>query len=166
MDCILQNAHKKTIKVAFFKGSISSRLHTFVRWWTKSTYSHAEIVLDKGHTWVSISPFLYSKVEKRTDVRECSEDWDFLEIPVSDTQLSALEDFIEETVGDGYDWFGMISSQLLPLIIKGKRKWYCSQWIAHALAHAGIFKWSKVGIYDTPDLHPGRLYDILQIISK
>lgn len=155
-----------TVRVAFFKGDRDSRLHRFVRWWTKSKYSHAEIVLDESKTWVSISPFLYSKVEKRTDVLEDSDNWDFLEINVTQKQLDALEDFIEETVGDGYDWFGMISSQLLPLIIKGKRRWYCSQWIAHALAHAGIFKWSKVGIYDTPDLHPGRLYEILSIISK
>lgn len=156
----------QTIKVAFFKGDREARLHRFVRWWTKSKYSHAEIVLDSDKTWVSISPFLYSKVEKRTGVLADKDNWDFLEIPVTEKQMAALEDFIEETVGDGYDWFGMISSQLLPLIIKGKRRWYCSQWIAHALAHAGIFKWSKVGIYDTPDLHPGRLYDILRIISK
>lgn len=157
---------RQTIKVAFFKGSTDSRLHRFVRWWTKSTYSHAEIVLDEGKTWISISPFLFSKIQKRTEVVEPECDWDFLEIPVSKCQLAALEDFIEETMGDGYDWFGMISSQLLPLIIKGKRKWYCSQWIAHALAHAGIFKWSKVGMYDVPDLHPGRLYEILRVISK
>ena len=160
------NETRQTIKVAFFKGYPDSRLHKFVRWWTKSRYSHAEIVLDQGTTWVSISPFLFSKIQKRTDVLEPEEHWDFLEIVVTASQLSALEDFIDETVGDGYDWFGMISSQLLPLIIKGKRRWYCSQWIAHALAHAGIFKWSKVGIYEIPDLHPGKLYDILRVISK
>jgi hypothetical protein len=33
--------------------------------------------------------------------------------------------------------------------------------IAHALSHAGIVKWKKLGIYEFPDLHPGRLYDIL-----
>ena len=166
MEYALKNETAKTIKVAFFKGSQDSRLHRFVRWWTKSEYSHAEIVLDSDQTWISISPFLYSKVEKRTGVYEESGDWDFLEIPVTEKQLVALEDFIEETVGDGYDWLGMISSQLLPLIIKGKRRWYCSQWIAHALAHAGIFKWYKVGIYEIPDLHPGRLYNILKFISK
>lgn len=162
----MKNDRNKTIKVAFFVGSEYSRVHRFVRWWTKSTYSHAEIVLPESNTWVSISPFLYSKVEKRTDVNERLEDWEFLEIPVTNRQLEALEDFINETVGDGYDWFGMISSQLLPLIIKGKRRWYCSQWIAHALAHAGIFKWYNVGIYDIPDLHPGKLYDLLSTISK
>ena len=161
----MKDDSKNYIRVAFFKGEQLGRLHRFVRWWTKSEYSHAEIVLNEN-VWVSISPFLCSKVEKRTNVQENIDDWDFLDIQVTKSHLSSLEDFIEETVGDGYDWFGMISSQLLPLIIKGKRRWYCSQWIAHALAHAGIFKWSKVGIYEIPDLHPGRLYEILGIISK
>ena len=73
----------------------------------------------------------------------------------------ALKDFISETTGDGYDWPGMLLSQVLPFIIKGKGRWYCSSWIAHALSHAGIVKWKKLGIYEFPDLHPGRLYDIL-----
>jgi hypothetical protein len=33
--------------------------------------------------------------------------------------------------------------------------------IAHALSHAGIVKWKRLGIYEFPDLNPGRLHDIL-----
>ena len=57
------------IKVAFFKGDGDWHNH-IVRWWTKSPYSHAELVLPDGKTWISIRPFLTSKVAKRTKKRK------------------------------------------------------------------------------------------------
>jgi hypothetical protein len=148
------------IQIAFFKGDKNEWHHRFVRWWTKSPYSHAEIVLD-GDTWVSISPFLFTRVAARVRTHVPPEDWDYLDFKVTPEELHALKDFISETTGDGYDWPGMLLSQVLPFIIKGKGRWYCSSWIAHALSHAGIVKWKKLGIYEFPDLHPGRLHDIL-----
>jgi hypothetical protein len=153
------------IRIAFFKGDKSEWHHRFVRWWSKSPYSHAEIVLSDGQTWVSISPFLYTRVAARVRTHVSESDWDYLDFMITESELNALRDFISETTGDGYDWPGMLLSQVLPFIIKGKGRWYCSSWIAHALSHAGIVKWKRLGIYEFPDLHPGRLYDILSQIA-
>jgi len=154
------------IRIAFFKGNKHEHHHRFIRWWCKSLYSHAEIVLDDGQTWVSISPFLYSRVTARVRTAVDQNDWDFIDFSVTDDELRALKDFISETTGDSYDWVGMLLSQILPVIVKGKGRWYCSSWIAHALSHSGIVRWRKLGIYELPDLHPGRLHGILSQVQE
>lgn len=154
------------IKVAFFKDRGRSAHHKFIRWWTGSQYSHAELVLNDDETWVSISPFIYSKVGARLKTSFDKSEWDFIEFKISDRQLESLKDFISETTGDGYDWIGMLLSQVLPVIVKSRGKWYCSSWIAHALSHAGILKWRRLGIYEIPDLHPGRLFFLLSASKK
>ncbi len=78
--------------------------------------------------------------------------------------MQSLKEFIAETTGDGYDWPGMLLSQVLPCIIKSRGRWYCSSWIAHALSHSSVISFRKAGIYEIPDLHPGKLFAILSKI--
>ena len=149
------------IYIAFYKDG-EGKCHKLIRWWTKSVFSHVELVLPDKRTWVSISPFLSSRVAPRIKYKiEDPEKWEFVEFPVSKDQLDSLYDFIEHTQGSRYDWFGMLLSQFTPYLIKRKEKWYCSEWIAHALVKSGVIHWSTLKIYDTPDLHPGKLYKLL-----
>lgn len=150
------------IKIAFFKGDQKVFHHRFIRWWTGSIYSHVELLLD-NETWVSISPFLYSKVGARIKTHYEKSDWDFISFHISDAQLYALKDFISETTGDGYDWIGMLLSQIGPFMVKRRGRWYCSQWVFSALNYSGIFKLRSSKIYETPGLNPGKLFDLLLI---
>jgi hypothetical protein len=156
------------VKVAFYKskGDWKNRI---IRWWTKSPYSHVELILPDESTWVSISPMLTSTVSKRNiDTVNSLDDWDFLSFelswrkPVREYQLKQLYNFIEETEGARYDWLGMILSQMCPYLIKHRDKWYCSEWIAHALVKARLVDWGKLQIYSTPNLSPGKLYNLLE----
>lgn len=156
----------ETIKIAFFKGSRHKFHHRFIRWWTKSPYSHAEIVLDNGQTWIAISPFVFTGVAARIRTSVPDDEWDYLEFHITPEELYALKDFVAETTSDSYDWFGMILSQITPFIVKGKGKWYCSSWISHALVHAGIVRLKRLGIYEIANLHPGKLYEILSQIAS
>ncbi len=156
------------IRIAFYKGKGNWK-NKIIRWWTKSPYSHAELVLPNGVTWVSISPLLTGKVSARSVYQvENLKDWDFLSFelswrePVRNYQLAQLHGFIAETDGCKYDWKGMILSQMLPYLIKHRDRWYCSEWIGHALVKARVVKWSKLQIYRTPNLSPGKLYEILK----
>ncbi len=158
----------KEIKVAFYKGD-DSRIHKIIRWWTGSIYSHAELVMPDGKTWISISPFLTSKVSRRNgSTVKNIEDWDFLSFklswrkPVEKYQMDQLDRFIKNTEGKRYDWTGMILSQVTPYLIKHKSRWYCSEWIAHALVNSRILMWDDAKIYRTPNLSPGKLYEILK----
>jgi len=155
------------IKIAFYKGK-PGFLHKVIRWWTKSSYSHAELIMPDDKTWVSISPFLTSRVASRQkDTIDNPDDWDYLTFdlnwrkPVREYQLRQLDKFIAETGGCKYDWVGMLMSQFCPYLIKRRDKWYCSEWIAHALVNSRIVMWDDIRIYDTPDLSPGKLYDVL-----
>ena len=156
------------IRVAFYKGAGDWK-NKIIRWWTKSPYSHAELILPDGVTWVSISPFLTATVSSRSISEvENLNDWDFLTFdlswrePVKDYQVRQLYSFIEETRGAKYDWVGMILSQIFPYLIKHRDRWYCSEWIAHALVKARVVKWDSLQIYRTPNLSPGKLYETLK----
>ncbi len=155
------------IKVAFYKGK-GGRIHKIIRWWTKSPYSHAELIMPDNITWISISPFLSSRVSARIrSTIENPQDWDYLTFklnhrePVKNYQLSQLYKFIEMTQGSKYDWVGMIVSQFCPYLIKRRDRWYCSEWIAHALVNSRIIMWDDLKLYGTPDLSPGKLHELL-----
>ena len=70
------------IKVAFYKGK-GNCVNTIVRWWTNSVYSHAELILDDNITWIGISPFVKSKINKRIKLDVEYSDWDFYEFDVT-----------------------------------------------------------------------------------
>ena len=147
------------IKIAFFKGE-GEFVNRIVRWWTKSPYSHAELILPDGVTQIGISPFLKSEVSARRKNITNLDEWDFIEFDISEEQNDTIMQFYEETKGNRYDWFGMVASQFIPFVVKQKGHWYCSEWIAYALRIAGVFDWKAIKIYDQHDLSPGTLYRI------
>ena len=104
------------IRIAFYKGRGDWK-NAIVRWWTKSEYSHADLVLPDGVTWVGISPFIKSVVSKRIFLDYDQSEWDFIDIHISAEQYSVIMDFFQETSGQKYDWIGMLCSQFLPFKI-------------------------------------------------
>ena len=141
------------IKIAFFKGAKKSFLHRFIRWYTKSIYSHAELIMPGDEQWVGISPFLTSRVgirEKNISPENQKENWDYLTFTLN----------WREPVRE-YQFNQLIISNLTPFLVKKRDKWYCSEWIAHALVNARIVMWDDMDLYDTPEMSPGKLYDLL-----
>ena len=149
------------IKVAFYRGR-GGFFERIIKWWTKSPYSHAELILPDGVTWISISPFLTSKVAARTKEEWNKDEWDFVELKVTEQQVKIIQEFYEYTKGCKYDWIGMLLSQFLPFHIKRKGKWYCSEWIAYALRISCTIDWRIIKIYDRADLSPAVLYNIVR----
>ena len=153
------------IKIAFYKGK-GNFINGIVRWWTSSIYSHAEIILPDGITWIGISPFLKSKVASRKKIIIDHSEWDFIDIDVNQEQLDIMMEFFADTEGHGYDWIGMLLSQFLPCKIKHKKRWYCSEWIAYALRIACVIDWRIIKIYDRKDLSPAILYNLVVDIKN
>jgi len=114
-------------------------------------------------TWISISPFLASKVASREKKDWDENQWDFIDFFISEKEYHELENFYEETKGSKYDWIGMIGSQILPFNwrVKNTQKWYCSEWIAYALRVADIIPWKKLKIYEKKHIAPGALHQII-----
>ena len=67
-----------------------------MRWWTKSVYSHVELVLPDGITWIAISPLLKSKVASRKKIIIDHAEWDFLSLNVTQEQVDIIMEFFEE----------------------------------------------------------------------
>jgi|TARA_R110000824_G_scaffold314654_2_gene501527 hypothetical protein len=148
------------IKVAFFKGEGSWK-NKVIRWWTTSPFSHVELILPDEKTWISISPFLTSRVAARHKEQVNHSNWEFIEIEVTEQQVVVIKEFYEFTEGCRYDWIGMLLSQFLPFHIKRRNKWYCSEWIAYALRISCVIDWKLIKIYDRCDLSPAVLYSII-----
>ena len=153
------------IKIAFYKGK-GDWMNRLIRWWTKSPYSHAELVLPDGITWLSISPLLTSTVAAREKTTFSPGNWDFIELGINKEQYRIILDFFEETEGCRYDWIGMVLSQLMPCKIKHRERWYCSEWIAYALRIANVINWKIIKIYDRCDLSPGVLCNIIKEVEE
>jgi hypothetical protein len=158
---------KNIIRVAFYKNG-EGVFHSIIRLYTGSIYSHAELVMPDGVTWITLSPVFNSRVTPRI-VGEYDEDkWDFIDLPLSwrqpvrEYQEKQLKKFIEETSGNSYDWAGMLLSHLSPFKIRRANRWYCSEWIAHALLYSRIVMWDEIKMYNIPDMSPGRLHDLLE----
>ena len=84
------------IKIAFYKAK-GNWINNIIRWWTKSEYSHAELVLPNNVTWIGISPFLSSKVESRFHLDCDYHNWDFVDLEITNKQHATILDFFEET---------------------------------------------------------------------
>ena len=153
------------IQVALFKGR-GNWLNKLICWWTKSRYSHAELVLSDDKTWLGISPFLKSKVDSREKLIVDNLEWDFVYLDVTSEQHDIILEFFEETKGFGYDWVGMMLSQFSPCRIKHKKRWYCSEWIAYALRIACVLDWRDIKIYERRDLSPAVLYELVSNTKK
>ena len=148
------------IKVAFYCGK-GTWVNKTIRWWTKSPYSHAELIMPDNKTWIGISPFKTNRLDIRENIDYNKSDWTILELYVTQEQIDVISEFFEATRGSRYDWAGMLLSQFLPYHIKRKNKWYCSEWIAYALRISCVIDWRLIRIYDRADLSPAVLYEII-----
>ena len=70
------------IKVAFYKGR-GDLFNKIVRWWTKSPYSHTELILPDGVTWIRIGPFSLSKLSAIKRENWEPQNWDFVTLKVN-----------------------------------------------------------------------------------
>ena len=150
------------IRVAFYKGK-GNFINSIVRWWTGSNYSHAELILPDNITWIGISPFFKSKINRRIRLNIDFTEWDFVDLKITEEQYSIIMDFFHDTEGEGYDWIGMLFSQFLPCKIKHRKRWYCSEWIAYALRISCVVDWRSVRLYDRKDLSPAALYKLIHL---
>ena len=73
------------IRIAFYKGKGNWK-NKIIRWWTKSPYSHAELIMPDNYTWISISPLLSSTVSSRIKTDFDLQNWDFIEFDISQEQ--------------------------------------------------------------------------------
>jgi hypothetical protein len=140
------------VKAAFYRGTrpgLPGIYNRGVRWWTRSPYSHCELIFNDG--MAASSSFMDGGVRfKRIDFDP--EHWDFVDLPAH-LEPTARAWFAAHA-GQPYDLLGNLHFLLGP-VADDKFKWFCSESIAAAL-----------GIADPWRYDPGVLASALSSIGR
>lgn len=141
------------VKLAFYKGE-GNWVDKTIRWWTKSHYSHVELVINS--VWYSSSPrTLEVRGEKITPNPK---HWDYIILePFNESSLIHLAN---KELGKKYDWMGIFFSQFIPLGRENPNKWFCSEFCVGMLKDQIKFK-HKPSWYS-----PGKLYEEIKSLGK
>jgi hypothetical protein len=141
-----------TLRAAFYKGThagLPGVYNRLVRWWTRSPYSHAELIFADG--MAASSSYMDGGVRfKAIDFDPAL--WDFVDLP--DHLAPAAIDWFDAHLGDAYDLLGNLHFVVSP-VCDDKRKWFCSEAIGAAL-----------GVPDPWRFDPGTLHAALSYFTQ
>ena len=135
------------IKLAFYKGKGDWK-DKFIRFWTRSKYSHVELVL--GEYWISTSPRINAVAKRKINYHP--ENWDIVD--ASNKSKYSSEEILEryeKIKGAKYDWLAIffsvgIFNLLNNCILENKDKYICSETAAYLIGLDNACK------YDPGDL--------------
>lgn len=128
------------------KGTIDNAL---IRAWTRSPYSHCELVVDG--IWYSSSLWDGGVRAKRIEYRE--DHWDLIEIPWANDQQ--ILDHYDATKHLKYGWMDLIRSQIFNRAHDYSKAAFCSEWCAAAF-----------GIPNPTIYSPGRFAELIQYLNQ
>lgn len=152
MDPTTERTCMNKLRVAFYKGThpgLPGVYNRLVRWWTRSPYSHAELVFASGHA-ASSSAMDGGVRFKVIDFEP--ERWDFVDVPAG--LARAAWQWFEAHEGQAYDLLGNLHF-VISAVGDDKRKWFCSEAVAAAL-----------GMPDPERFDPGTLHAALSFINQ
>lgn len=118
------------MKAAFYKGirpGVAGIYNRLVRWWTRSPYSHVELVMSSGRAW-SASFEDGGVRSKLIDIDPAK--WDVIELP--DHLEPAAAAWFAARRGAKYDILGNLQF-VLAAIPHSRKRWFCSEAVAAAL---------------------------------
>lgn len=126
------------MKIAFYKGTrpgLSGLYNRAVRWWTRSPYSHSELVFGDG---VAASSSFADGGVRFKQIEFDPERWDFVEIKGDE---AAARQWYVERLGAGYDVLGNVGF-VLGFVADSWDKYSCAESIAAALGYAEAWRYS------------------------
>ena len=128
-------------KIAFYKakGNIVDKA---IRLWTRSKYSHCEIVI--GENWYSSSP--RDNGVRAKQIVDDHGSWDFIE---TDIGINKLNEVYLKYKGSGYDFLGILLCMILPLKRDNNKKVTCSEFCAEVLGCSEPEMYSPERLYKT-----------------
>jgi hypothetical protein len=118
------------VKLAMYKGRSTGKStigDALIRFWTRSEYSHCELIVDG----ISMSSSLRDKGVRAKEIEYIPEHWDIIDLPWADP-VSVLAHF-EATKTHSYSVLDIIRSQIFNYGSNQSRSAFCSEWCADAL---------------------------------
>lgn len=136
------------IYLALYKGK-GTLFNHLIRLWTRSKYSHCEIV--SRTVWLSASAMDGGVRAKQIELN--LEHWDLIPLPWADQRCIDL--IFQQHRGKGYDWAGIFLSQLIASGLHSRRRMFCSEFCAAALG------------FDNPQRYsPAQLGEVVHRINR
>ena len=126
-----------------------------INWWTgKLGYSHVEIVVDDNNEYI-----MYTSSPRDGGVRKKKHNWDekiwtYIKI---DLDFDHLQEIFNLTVGDKYDWLGILGF-ILPTKDR-THEWFCSEWCSNVLKTYGN---KTLSILEPSKISPNKLYSLFK----
>jgi len=141
------------MQLAFYKGK-GNFVDFLIRWWTKSRFSHVELVFS-DQAWFSSTRSRGTHIEwsPQTHMME----WEYLNVPMSQEQERAIKLWCLKENSKKYDYIGILFSQIFSFKRHNENKWFCSEICLAALQHIGLHP-----NYAPHNVSPGRLYNIIK----
>ena len=102
--------------------SLGARL---IRWWTRGIESHVAISVFSDGDYHNLFEATGAGGVDRTWQTLADGDWELVQVPWL-TIDDALDLYVQER-GCGYDWRGILGSQILPRAKQHPDKWFCSE---------------------------------------
>lgn len=139
------------MKAAFYCGTrpgIAGIYNRIVRWWTRSEFSHCELLLSTGRAWSA--SFADGGVRSKL-IDFDTKNWILIDLPPELEQ--AAEAWFVAHRGARYDLLGNLQFVLAP-IPHSRGRWFCSEAVAAAL-----------GIPDPWRYSPGTLASALTLLQ-
>lgn len=127
-------------------------------WYTKSKYSHCELIIDG--VWFSASG--RDSGVRTKDIVPQNGHWDYIRIKCSDDEIDKLKKLQATENGKKYDYTGLWMSQFFKTSIHKEDRWFCSEICAEGLKviDKGNLKMSS------NEYNPGSLFDQLELMTK
>ncbi|WP_319533439.1 hypothetical protein [uncultured Cohaesibacter sp.] len=120
------------ITLAFYRGR-GRLFDRFVRLWTRSAYSHVELVervVGYGETATAWSSSPRDGGVRSKAITFTADKWELVPVDWAPTDAPGR---ISLDAGAKYDWLGILLSQILPIQWHSDDRWFCSEIIADVL---------------------------------
>ena len=127
-------------RIAFYKAK-GDIVDKSIRLWTRSKYSHCEIVI--GKNWYSSSP--RDNGVRAKQIVDDNGSWDFIEM---DIEINKLNEVYLKYKGSGYDFLGILLCMILPLKRDNNKKVTCSEFVADVLGYSEPEMYSPQDVFN------------------
>lgn len=138
------------MRAAFYKGTrpgIAGLYNRAVRLWTRSPYSHVELIFSDG--MAASSSFADGGVRLKA-IDFSADRWDFIDLPGEDEEYARR--WFNAHVGQPYDLLGNLHFVLFP-IAGLRRAWFCSEAAAAALGLPDPYRFDPATLASTLSRH-------------
>lgn len=117
------------MRVAFYLAEHGDWFDKAIAIWTRSKYSHVELVL--GGTMCISASSRQGRV-RTEDIDIYGGHWEVVEFDI-EIPPAELQRRIDRVLGAGYDWLGIFFYKFLPFRTQDRKKYWCSEVVAYLL---------------------------------